>query len=188
MLQFLNTALVTAPGTRTNGKIINGTCYIYVNEAKNFNDAIEFCKQIGPARLFEPRYDIYSDFFDIDFELIWIGINVNTEDKYVYVSNGEKATPVTTPIDTSFILSQSYKSAVVGNNYLSYSDCTNGNCTFCIDDVCNDFNCVAGKFYSRVYREKLCQYYWCNAGFGLTSTQSIQACDSALPFICETIS
>ena len=100
-------ALFTALGTRTNGKIINGTCYIYVNEAKNFNDAIEFCKQIGPARLFEPRYEISSDFFDIinqGYQLLWIGINVNTEDEYVYISNGEKATPVTTPIDTSFLL------------------------------------------------------------------------------------
>ena len=81
-------ALFTPLGTKTNGKIINGTCYIYVNEAKNFNDAIEFFKQIGPARLFEPRYEISSDFFDIinqGYQLLWIGINVNITIKVISI-------------------------------------------------------------------------------------------------------
>ena len=37
-----------------NGRIVDGKCYIFMKEKKNYDDANQFCKNEG-TRLFEPR-------------------------------------------------------------------------------------------------------------------------------------
>ena len=115
-----------------------------MDEAKNYNDAIEFCKQMGPARLFEPRFDISSDFFNV-YDFMWFGINFNSEGESVYASNGEKITP----IDTSLLSSRK----------VDFVHCIEGVCYNCIGMYCYENNCVAGQFsefFSPVHRIITC--------------------------------
>ena len=134
-----------------------------MDEAKNYNDAIEFCKQMGSARLFEPRFNISSDFFnEKDWTAsMWIGINFNSEGESVYASNGEKITPILTPIDTSLFSSRK----------VDFVHCIEGVCYNCIGMYCYENNCVAGQF----------------SEFFTPSVHRFTTCDETLPFICEIV-
>ena len=82
--------------TNPNRRIVNGICYIFIKESKNYDEANKFCKARG-ARLFEPRtkainklvFDKSVEVFGDVFEL-WIGINdMITEGDFVFTSSGE---------------------------------------------------------------------------------------------------
>jgi len=79
-----------------NGRIVNGNCYIFMKERKNYDEANKFCKTKG-ARLFEPRTKAINKLvFDKSVEAFgdvshtWIGINdMINEGHFVFTSSGE---------------------------------------------------------------------------------------------------
>ena len=67
--------------TESNGRVVDGKCYIFVAEMKNYDEANKFCKQKGNARLFEPRSKTLNrKIYDKSVEVFpkrqrtWIGI------------------------------------------------------------------------------------------------------------------
>jgi len=80
-----------------NGRMVNGICYLFMAEHKNYDDANQYCKKQG-ARLFEPRSKTINKLvFDKSVEVFrgvgetWIGINdIATEGEFVFTSSGEK--------------------------------------------------------------------------------------------------
>jgi len=98
-----------------NGRMVNGICYLFMAEYKNYDDANQYCKKQG-ARLFEPRSKTINKLvYDKSVEVFggvgetWIGINdIATEGEFVFTSSGEKV--------SLFIWS-------IGNRFRDRDDC-----------------------------------------------------------------
>ena len=54
-----------------NGRVVNGTCYIFMRERKKYDDAKQSCNSQG-ARLFEPRsISINKLIYEKSVEIFW---------------------------------------------------------------------------------------------------------------------